>query len=69
MSLIKKIDVPRHFAARRAMARAAARLVIQAHATGTAEIDSDGTKANAAKFIEDFSLEHSSSALIVPPKA
>jgi len=69
MSLIKKIDVPKHFAARRAKARAAARPGTQAHAAGAAEVDSAGAKANAARFIEDFSLEHSSPSLLVPPKA
>ncbi|MGD0730263.1 MAG: hypothetical protein ABR956_03295 [Terracidiphilus sp.] len=69
MSLIKKIDVPKHFAARRAKARAAARLGTEVHATGAAEMDLAGTKANAAGFVEDFSMEHSLQSPLVPPKA
>lgn len=67
MSLIKKIDVPKHFAARRALALAAARPVIQPHAAGALEIASPSGKANTAKFKEDFSLKQSSLDVAVPP--
>jgi len=65
MGLIKKIDVPRHFAARRAMRLAAGFPVILPQ--GAAGVEPAGTKAAGAKFIEDFSLEHSS-GVIVPAK-
>jgi|HubBroStandDraft_5_1064220.scaffolds.fasta_scaffold103410_3 hypothetical protein len=66
MGLIKKIDVPRHFAARRAMRLAAGFPAILPH--GTASGEPGGTKAAAAKFVEDFSVEHSSPAAIIPAK-
>jgi hypothetical protein len=68
MSLIKKIDVPKHFAARRALHLAAARTVTPPVATGAPAIGHAGTRGNAAKFIEDFSLEPSSSSTAVSPK-
>jgi hypothetical protein len=66
MGLIKKIDVPRHFAARRAMRLAAGFPVVLPH--GVAGVGPTGAKSSAAKFIEDFSVEHSSPAAIVPVK-
>jgi len=69
MSLIKKIDVPKHFAARRAMRLVAARQVILPLATGVSGAEPAGTKADAEKFIEDFSPENSSSSVLVSPKA
>jgi hypothetical protein len=66
MGLIKKIDVPRHFAARRAMRLAAGFPAILPH--GAAGAEPARTKAAAAKFVEDFSAEHSSPAAIVPAK-
>jgi hypothetical protein len=66
MGLIKKIDVPRHFAARRAMRLAAGFPAILPH--GASGVEAAGTKAAAAKFTEDFSLEHSSPAAIIPAK-
>jgi len=68
MGLIKKIDVPRHFAARRAMRLASGFPVVLPHGAGATGVELAGTKAAAAKFIEDFSAEHSSSAEIVPAK-
>jgi hypothetical protein len=68
MSLIKKIDVAKHFAARRAMVRAAPRPVIRPLGARVSDAEPADAKANAAKFIEDFSLEHSSSSVHVPPK-
>jgi hypothetical protein len=59
MSLIKKIDVPRHFAARRAMRQAAAQRACQQDVAGDSAIRPAGTKATAAKLAEDFSLGHS----------
>ena len=69
MSLIKKIDVPRHFAARRADRLRAARPVIQPHAAAISDTELTGTKASEAEFRKDFSLEHSSpTAAILPPQ-
>ncbi|MGA2167561.1 MAG: hypothetical protein ABSG62_05075 [Terracidiphilus sp.] len=53
MSLIKKVDVKKHLAARP---------LSQPDATGFSEIEPAGTGANASDFIEDFSPEHSSSS-------
>ncbi len=69
MSLIKKVDVPEYFAARRAMRLNAIGRVIKPPATAAAGVVPVGAKGSAAKFIEDFSLEHSSSSAIVPPSA
>ncbi len=66
MSLIKRIDVPGHFAVRRAIREATARPVIQLDATAGSEIGSAAAKASESKFVEDFSLEHSSSTLSAP---
>ncbi|MGA2050639.1 MAG: hypothetical protein ABSG96_23295 [Terracidiphilus sp.] len=68
MSLIKKIDVPRHFAARRAERARAGRPVIQPHATAISETELAGKKASATEFRKDFSLEHSSPVAILPPQ-
>lgn len=68
MSLIKKADVQKHFAARRAMKLAAARLGGKPDTAGLSEAASAATSPNAATFIEDFSLEHSSSGVSAPPK-
>ena len=68
MSLIKKIDVPKYFAARRADRQRAALPAIQAHAAAISMTESTGTKASAAEFRKDFSLEHSSPAAILPPQ-
>lgn len=61
MSLIKKVDVPKHFAARRVAALAAARPAIKLH---TADVQGpiqelDAAKDNPTRFTQDFSLEHS----------
>lgn len=68
MSLIKKADVKKHFALRRAMKLVAARLVSKPDTNASPEAGPPGTIANAATFIEDFSLEHSSSSVSVPSK-
>ena len=62
MSLIKKIDVPKHFAARRAMRVAAAQQARLPDATLVSEIYPAAATANAAEFTKDFTLEHSSSS-------
>jgi hypothetical protein len=67
MSLIKKIDVPRHFAARRAMRRAGVQFTRPPLATVIAEVKTVDTDSNAHGFIEDFSLEHSSPRAPVTP--
>jgi hypothetical protein len=68
MILIKKIDVKKHFADRRAMRLAEARRMSQPNANGTPEIKTDSVKANAQGFVEDFSAEHSLSGSVTPPK-
>ena len=68
MSLIKKIDVPKHLAARRAARQFALRPAIQPRATVISETEPAGMKANAANFGEAFSLEHSSPKVLVPAK-
>jgi hypothetical protein len=62
MSLIKKIDVPKYFAARRAMRLGSVQGLSR---PGTA---TDTAIAKEAKFTKDFSLEHSASSALVPPK-
>jgi hypothetical protein len=66
MSLIKKIDVPKYFAARRASRQGGAGRVIQPVATTATAIEPAGTKPNAATFRRDFSLEHSSPSVFAP---
>ena len=56
MSLIKKVDVKKHLAARP---------LSQPDATGFPEIEPAGTGANGSDFIEDFSPEHSFSRMSV----
>lgn len=65
MRLIKKFDVKRHFAARLGMSLVVDRPVSQPGASEFLEIKPAGTRANAPDFIGDFSLEHSSSRVIV----
>jgi len=65
MGLIKKIDVPRHFAARRADRRLAARCAIQPHGNEIPVAEPDCTAASGANFQEDFLLEHSSARALV----
>jgi len=67
MSLIKKIDVPAHFAARRATRRAGVQLTTQSFTTGISESKTADIKSNAPRFIEDFSREHSSPGGAVTP--
>jgi hypothetical protein len=68
MSLIKKIDVPKHFAARRALHQAAERAVSPPDAAGTSAIGPAGARGNAKSFPEVSSLEHFSSSEPVLPK-
>ena len=67
MGLIKKIDVEKHFAAKRAMRRTGALLVSRPDTTGSSQNKTAGTKANAQDFVKDFSLGHSSSGAPVTP--
>jgi len=64
MGLIKKIDVPKYFAALRASRLAAqtvaAGSVSHPDATGVAEIPPLGASANVSDLIADFSLDISS---------
>ena len=68
MSLIKKIDVPKYFAARRAMRLGSVQQMSRPGATARIASDPTATGANPAKFANDFSHEHSSSSGLVPPK-
>ena len=60
MSLIKKIDVPSHFAAQRARRRAGALFMSQPRSSGLSAAKTTGTKRDAHSSTDDFSLEHSS---------
>jgi hypothetical protein len=68
MILIKKIDVKKHFADRRAMRLAEAQRISLLEGSGMSEIKADGAKTNAQGFVEDFSAEHSLSGSVAPPK-
>jgi hypothetical protein len=68
MSLIKKVDVPKYLAARRALARDAAQQAIRPNAIEISALKLVEVKATEAGFIQDFSLEHSSSGSPLPPK-
>jgi hypothetical protein len=68
MSLIKKIDVKEHFAARRATRLAEARSIHKPDAAGISEIKTVSTKTIRRDFVEDFSVEHSSSGPLPPSK-
>jgi hypothetical protein len=65
MSLIKKIDVPKHFAARRAMALASHQPVIRPAEASVLKPAAANGKSTG--FIRDFSLEHSSSSAPLAP--
>jgi hypothetical protein len=69
MSLIKKVDVPAYFAARRAMRRRVIPSLFPSPARAGAAVDPFDAKASAARIAEDFSLEHDASPVIVPPQA
>jgi hypothetical protein len=60
MGLIKKVDVPAYFAARRAMRMGNAQPINQPKATVVAKIAASGARAKKAMFKDDFSIEHSS---------
>jgi len=66
MSLIEKIDVKKHFAARRAMRLAAARSMGQPDATGIPESRAAGTK-NHTQDSDDSSLKRPNSNVSVVP--
>jgi len=65
MSLIKKKDVAQHFAARRALKLANARIASSAAVVIVLPGD---IKANASMLAEDFSRADSASIESVPPK-
>ena len=67
MGLIKKIDVPRYFAARRALRLGTAQGLSRPTGTRASKAGSDITGSNAETFTKDFSLEHSSSSALLPP--
>jgi hypothetical protein len=58
MSLIKKIDVEAHFAARRRARQALARLATLPAVKLPSVAGTAGANADASGFREDFSLEH-----------
>jgi hypothetical protein len=60
MALIKKIDVPQYYAARRAMRLDIPQSVSQPKSTIVSGTEAAKAKAGAAKFNKDFSLDHSS---------
>lgn len=64
MSLIKKIDVEKHFAARRAMRLGGIRLPSVPVA---ARIHPASAQKETPAFIEDYAVEHSSRSLSVAP--
>jgi hypothetical protein len=63
--LIKKIDVEKHFAAKRAMRRTGALNVRRVDAPVILETKTTGPKSNAQDFAEAFSTEHYSSASVI----
>jgi hypothetical protein len=67
VGLIKKIDMPKHFAARRVAHLIVASSVNQLDASGIPEIRSHGASANAPGFVADFSLGLSSSGVSSAP--
>ena len=70
MSLIKKIDVPRHFAARRAERRLAAGFGMPPRvAEVSKKAEPVRTEANSVDFREDFFQDHSSPSMIVAAKS
>lgn len=60
MTLIKKIDVEKHLAGRRAARRAAALFASQPHATGFSGIEPAAATPAVQDFARDFTKEHSS---------
>ncbi len=68
MSLIKKIDVPKYFAARRAMRQGSVQGMSRPAGTGGTATDLSGAVANEAKFKKDFSVEHSTPSELLPSK-
>jgi hypothetical protein len=64
MSLIKKIDVEKHFAARRAMRRGGIRLP---SLPGAAHINPAPAQKETPAFIEDYAVEHSLRSACVAP--
>jgi hypothetical protein len=61
MSLIKKVDVKEHFAARRRLRLIAAGQLVKPAAAGLPETTGEGSKEDERAFVQDFSLDHSSS--------
>jgi hypothetical protein len=57
MSLIKKVDVPQYFAARRAMRLG----TLRPSASGASAIEATAARVSAAKLKSDFSAKHPSS--------
>ena len=68
MTLIKKIDVPRYFAARRAERRLAAGFGTPSRSAADLKAEPARKKANEASFGEDFIQDHSSPRAPVPGK-
>jgi len=68
MSLIKKIDVPKYFAARRALRLGSIRGLSRPGGTVVSATDPAGAGASPSRFANGLSLEHSASSALVPPK-
>jgi hypothetical protein len=66
MILIKKIDVEKHFAAKRAMRETGALPASRSDARNIVAAKTVAVKANAEDFVEDFSAEHSSNKSLPP---
>jgi len=67
MSLIKKADVPAHFAARRALRRAGIQFSRRSVATGAAEAKTTGIEPTDSSSVGDISGDHSSPSAPFPP--
>jgi hypothetical protein len=66
MILIKKINVEKHFAAKRAMREAGTLPASRSGAPVASEAKPGGIRTNAKGFVEDFSAEHSSNKSVPP---
>lgn len=69
MSLIKRIDVPGHFAARRAERRLAAGFGTPPRAVEVPKAEPARTAADEADFQEDYFKDHSSPKAKLPAKS
>jgi hypothetical protein len=68
MGLIKKIDVPRHFAARQALRLAASRMARFNDGTRVSATPPAGMRGSGERYLETSSPEHSTLSLPGLPK-